>query len=378
MPAAENPAAGPDRAKALAVLKAGYAELAPGQKLEYRLFEPQDGPGVARLFYQTYGDSYPVDEVYDPESLAQANREGRFFTIVACAPDGSIAGHGAIYRSSPPNPRLYEYGQIMVDKAYRQSSAAFRLHRFAVEHLFGRQDGVDGVYGEAVCHHLVTQKMIHGSGFRECGLEFGLMPEAAYAGEGVRGRASCLYAQRVDRDLPGPLFLPGEWGGLVRLLLGHWPLQRQVAQGAAEVPPRAATGLEARHFAFAGVRRVTVYRIGADFSLRLAEELAAAQADGAALVQCFLCLGEPWTDHAALALRQAGFFFAGFMPLWFGATAPGPDAMLAQRFLAPAALAGVRLHTPEMRELGELLQADLERAVREHAAPPVTFLPVSN
>lgn len=364
------------RAEALAALKASYADLVPGQKLEYRLFQPQDGPGVARLFHQTYGDSYPVDEVYMPEQIDEANREGSFYTIVACAPDGSIAGHGAIYRSSPPNPRLYEYGQIMVDKAYRQSTAAYRLHRFAVEHLFGQQEGVDGVYGEAVCHHLATQKMINGSGFRECGVEFGLMPEAAYAGEGVTGRASCLYAQRVDRDQPGPLFLPGAWSELVRGLLGQWPLSRQVGLGDAPVPAQAVTELEARYFAFAGVRRVTVRRIGADFAQRLAEELAAARAEGAALVQTFLCLGEAWTAHAAEVLRRAGFFFAGFMPLWFGETGPGPDAILAQRFLEPATLAGVRLYKPEMQELGQRLRQDLERAEREQGAPPVTFLPV--
>jgi hypothetical protein len=31
----------------------------------------------------------------------------------------------------------------MEDKAYRQSIAGYRIHRFAVEKLFGRLDGVD-------------------------------------------------------------------------------------------------------------------------------------------------------------------------------------------------------------------------------------------
>ncbi len=364
------------REEALAALKAAYADLTPGQKLTYRLFQPQDAPGVGRLFYQTYADSYPVDEPYVPELLVEANRTRQYYTIVGCAPDGAIAGHACIYRSSPPNPRFYEYGQIMVDKAYRKSSAAFRLHRFALENLFGKAEGVDGIYGESVCHHMVTQKMIHGSGFEACGLELGLMPESAYVGEGVTGRASCLYAQRVDHAQPGPLFLPGEWGGFVSGLLGLWPLSRQVAQGDAPVPPQTMTRLEARHFAFAGVRRVTVYAIGADFAARLACELAAGRADGAVLVQVFLCLGEAWTDHAARSLREAGFFCAGYMPLWFGAAGPGPDGILAQRFLEPVTLAGLRLHTPEMQALGQRVRDDMERASRDHGAPEATFLPV--
>jgi len=364
------------RVEALAQLKATYVELVPGQKLSYRRFQPEDAPGVARLFYQTYGDSYPVDEPYVPELLVEANRSGRIYTIVACAEDGSIAGHMAIYRSSPPNPRLYEYGQGMVDKAYRGSFAASRLHQFSVKNMFGQMDGVDGIYGEAVCHHMATQKMIHGSGFKECGVELGLMPEAAYAGEGLKGRASCLYAQRVDRDQPGALFLPGEWGGLVQGIMGQWPLSRQVAQGDAPVPAQAATRLEAKHFAFAGVRRVTMFHIGVDFAPRLAEELATASKDGAALVQVLLCLGEAWTGEAAQTLRQAGFFFCAFMPLWFGETGPGPDGILAQRFLEPATLGGLRLHTSEGQRLADLVVEGMQRARRDFGAPGVTFLPV--
>jgi len=364
------------RAEALACLKATYAELTLGQKLSYRCFQPEDAPGVGRLFWQVYGDEYPVDEPYVPELLIEANRTGRIRTVVVVAEDGSIVAQAACFQSSPPNLRLYEYGQLLLDKGYRNSFAAARMHQFFVKNMFGQMDGVDGTYGEAVCHHMVTQKMIKGSGFRECGVELGLMPEAAYAGEGVVGRASCLYAQRVDRDQPGALFLPGDWSGLVQSIMGQWPLSRQVAEGDAQVPAQAVTELEARHFSFAEVRRVTVFRIGADFTSRLAAELEAAAKDGAAVLQLFLCLGEAWTGQAAQALRQAGFFFGGFMPLWFGDTGPGPDGMLVQRFIKPATLAGLLLYTPEMELLGARVVADMERASRDFGAPGVTFLPV--
>lgn len=364
------------RAEALAQLKRSYTDLEPGQKLTYRLFRPEDAPGVGRLFFQVYGDEYPVDEPYVPDLLIEANRAGRIRTVVVEAEDGSIVAQAACFQSSPPNLRLYEYGQLLLDKNYRNTFAAARMHQFFVKNMFGQMPGVDGTYGEAVCHHLATQKMIKGSGFRECGVELGLMPEAAYAGEGVHGRASCLYAQRVDQDQPGALFLPGAWGGLVQGIMGQWPLSRQVAQGDAPVPPHAVTELEAKHFVFAGVRRVTVRRIGADFAERLAAELAAATQGDAALVQLFLCLGEAWTGHAAQALRQAGFFFGGFMPQWFGETGAGPDALLAQRFMQPATLAGLRLYTPEMEQLGAGVVEDMHRASREFGAPAVTFLPV--
>jgi hypothetical protein len=36
------------------------------------LFQPGDGPGVAKLFTAVYGDGYPVKIVYDPDALAAA------------------------------------------------------------------------------------------------------------------------------------------------------------------------------------------------------------------------------------------------------------------------------------------------------------------
>lgn len=364
------------RAEALAALRAGHTPLAPGQKVQARLFRPEDAPGVARLFHQVYGESYPVDEPYVPELLAEANRTGRIRTIVAAGPEGDIIGQSAFYQSSPPNKRLYEYGQMLVDKDYRGSFAAARMHHFALRNMFGCMDGVDGVFGEAVCHHTMTQKISHGAQALECGLELGLMPEAAYAAEGAAGRVSCLLHVRVDAGGEGPLYLPECWAPQIRAILPQWTLTREFRPAGPGTPPpaEALTEMEVQRFDFAGVTRLNVARLGADFAARLAGELARAEADGHALVQVFLCLGEPWAGDAAEALRSSGFFFAGLLPLWFGATAPGPDALLAQRLLAPARLCWLVLHEPMGERLRDLVLEDLARAVRDFASPGVEIL----
>lgn len=365
------------RAEALAALKAGAAELTPGQRVTARLFRPEDAPGVARLFHQIYGDDYPADEPYVPELLCEANRTGRTRTVVAATDDGSIVAQAAFFRSSPPNPRMYEYGQMLVDRAYRGSSAVMRLHQFALKHMFGRLDGVDAEFGEAVCHHLVTQKMSRGVAYFECGLEPGLMPESAYAGEGVLGRASCLLHVRVDNPGDGRLFLPECWRAQVEALLPQWRLPRDVAVSpSAGGPPGEGTELSARRFAFAGVTRLNVACAGTDFPARLDAELARSAAEGHALVQVFLCLGDPASGCAAEELRRAGFFFGGFMPLWFGAAGPGPDALLAQRFLAPQTLAEIRTQSEAGAQVVQLVLEDMARAGREFGSPQPSLVPL--
>jgi len=359
------------RAEALASLKASYIELAPGQKLTARHFEPADAPGVARLIYQVYGDDYPVDEPYIPELLIEANRTGRIRTFVVAAADGSIMGQAAFYQSSPPNKRFYEYGQMLVDKAYRGSFAAARMHQFAVKNMFGRLEGVDAEFGEAVCHHLVTQKMSRGVEYIECGLEVGLMPQAAYAGEGVTGRVSCLLHVRVNEPGAGLLFFPSCWREQVQAILPTWKLTRdeRVSDPVLCPPEGSATELEMQSFAFAGVTRLNVAAAGADFAARLEAELAGAKARGHALVQAYLNLGAPWTSHAAETLRRAGFFFAGFVPLWFGPRGAGPDALLVQRFLSPQVLADIKTQSEEGAAVAAMVLADMARAGREFGSP---------
>lgn len=359
------------RAEAIAALRARAVEPAPGQKVQADVFRPEDAPGVGRLFLQVYGEDYPVDDPYVPELLIEANRTGRIHTIVARAADGSVVGQAGIYQSSPPNRRMYEYGQILVDKAYRNTFAAFRMHKYASERMFGKLPGVDGLFGEAVCHHLVTQKMSRGVEFLECGLEVGLMPGEIYAGEGVVGRGTCLLQVRVDHDQQADLFVPDCWGGQVRAILPSWPLRRNIKQGKAERVPAedAVTDMAVQQFGFARVTRCHVAELGARFVERVDQEIRESEELGHDLIQFFLPMGSPSCGFAAETLRQAGCFFGGFVPLWFGAAGQGPDALLAQRFLKPMELAPIKTQSEAGARMVEMVLGDMERAGREFGAP---------
>lgn len=359
------------RAEAIAALRASAHDLVPGQTVQAGAFRPEDAPGVGRLFLQIYGEDYPVDEPYVPELLIEANQSGRIHTLVVRTADGSVVGQAACFQSSPPNRRMYEYGQILVDKAYRTTFAAFRLHKFAEQRMFGKLPNVDSLFGEAVCHHLVTQKMSRSCDFLECGLEVGLMPEVVYAGEGVAGRVSCLLHVRVDHDRQGDLFVPECWDAQVRTILPSWPLKRSLKQGAAGHAPAedAVTDMAVQQFSFAGVTRCNVAEVGAQFAERAAQEIRESGELGHDLIQFYLPLGSPSAGFAAEVLRQAGCFFGGFAPLWFGSAGQGPDALLVQRFLRPVALAPILTQSEAGAGVVRMALADMERAGREFGAP---------
>ena len=359
------------RDEAIAQLRASSAELCPGQKVTAELFRPEDAPGVGRLFFQVYGDSYPVDVPYVPELLIEAYQSGRIHTVVARVPDGSIVGQTAIFHSSPPNLRMYEYGQMLVDKVYRNSFAAYRMHQFASKNMFGQMEGIDALYGEAVCHHVITQKMSVTCDFKECGLELGLMPESAYSGEGVTGRVSCLLHVRLDVVGTGPLCIPACWREQVEATLPTWPLTRdiRVSEPKTAAPAGSLSQVDIRHFDFTGVTRVTLAAIGADFAARMDQAVAEARSRDFTMVQFFVSLGEAWTGQAAEHLQTLGCFYGGYFPQWFGEQGAGPDGLLVQLLLKPIHLAPIIALTERGQAVVRRVLVDLQRACREFGAP---------
>ncbi len=344
------------KAAALARIAAGSDGLPPGLSYALDRMRPEDAPGVARLFHEIYGGDYPVIDYYIPERLLDLNRQGRVLTVVARLPTGHIAGHIAFYRSSPPNPGVFEQGQLLVSRAYRNSTMAFRLLA-RINEISHTMDQAQAFFGEAVCTHLVTQKSVSRQGYSECGLELSLMPAASYAREGASGRVTCLLGARVDRDRRQPLFLPEAYRREAAIILSGFSLDRDIRYAATDAPEFETSEMTDRTFDFAQVRRVQVAAVGRDFPARLEAVDAAARQDALAVVQVYLDAGRPGVAFAVEALRRRGYVFGGLIPLWFGT-----DALMLQKPAAPPDFASINLHAARARDLLARIRAEWERA----------------
>ena len=122
-----------DRTEALRLLALDRHTVPEGEEYTAGYFEPADGPGVARLFYAVYGDGYPIDTYYIPERLAEENRCGTIRSVVARTAAGDVVSHVAFYRSSPPNPNLYEYGVGLTLPSLSPHHGLFPRHPVADE-----------------------------------------------------------------------------------------------------------------------------------------------------------------------------------------------------------------------------------------------------
>ena len=81
---------------------------------------------------------------------------------------------------------------------------------------------IDGFYGEAVCNHVITQKLSKQAHAFETALEPALMPARAYEAEqSAAGRVGCMVYFRVDSDHRRALYLPAPYQDEVTMYPGR-------------------------------------------------------------------------------------------------------------------------------------------------------------
>ena len=326
------------------------------EPFEVGSFRPEDAEGIVRLFRAVYGEHYPIRLFYDPAAIIAANRDGRYYSIVARTASGKVIGASHLYPSAPCGS-LYESGVGLVLKEYRNSGASTRMLRHVYEEFVPRKENVEEVFGEAVCNHPFMQKAIAPSRFVATAIEVALMPAEAYTREkSAAGRVATLVAFRCYRPKPHRIFLPVAYEETLRRIYGRLDDARDLAVSAEGIPAGTATRAEVDNFEFARVARIAVHEIGRDFPDCLAGLEARGREKKAVVFQVWVNLTTPWVGEAVELLRKKGYFFGGALPRWFDG-----DGLLMQKLLCPPDFAGIVLESDFAKELLKVIQEDWQR-----------------
>lgn len=317
-------------------------------------FRPSDAPGVARLFYAIYGEGYPVDTYYIPERLIEENRRGAIRSVVARTSSGDIVSHVALYRSSPPNPNLYEYGVGLTLPAYRSTMAFARANQLLIK-LIGH-DGIDGFYGEAVCNHVITQKLSRQTRAIETALQPALMPPDAYeTKQSATGRVGCLVFCRVAHDIHRALHVPDRYEKEIRFILDGLNLDRKLISRKSEQPDSCGE-IDVKRFDYAGVARCTITAHGKGMEEKLAGIEQQLRSDNYALIQFFIDLGKPRSCDIVEMLHSHGYCFGGLLPTWFG-----DDGLLMQKHFVDPDFDSLHIYSERGRSIAAMVRRDWEQ-----------------
>jgi hypothetical protein len=317
-------------------------------------FSPEDADGVVALYREVYGDHYPAKVVYDPAGLIRQEETGEAHRLVARSPSGEVVGHIALFRSSPPNPQLYEDGCLMIRHDYRQTDLSFVIFSAVMTRLMPRF-GIRYIWGEAVCNHLFTQQATRREGFIETGLEMDLMPLASYTVPGAQragGRVSAVLVFYLSDVEPRTVYTPACYDEFIRFL--YAPIGQAVTFIRSEAPlPPGKTSGHAELFAGAGVARITLDTIGEDSWLWITRETLKAAEKGASVIQVFLRITEPSIGEVVSILHENGFFISGVLPCWYG-----DDGFLMQKIIGTPFFEGTHVYSKQAKQIKEYVEKD--------------------
>ncbi|MFW5836462.1 MAG: GNAT family N-acetyltransferase [Desulfovibrionaceae bacterium] len=337
------------REECLERLRRDQRIIEPGLRCEVGPFRPGDEEGVSRLYFEIYGENFPVDYVYDPEQVKATNAGDGLHQVVARTERGDVVGLTALFPVAP-NPRLMENGSLMLHPDYRGGKLGLMLLKTLLTDADKRY-GIDAGFGQSVCDHLITQKYGKKLGWLPWALEVEAMParpdHAAFGSPG--GRISLLNQFLIYQDTPHGVHLPRRHQDFMKELYVSLEMEREFPPPA---PLSGRSEWNISHMENAGLTRVAFSRLGEDLDPVL-DGLPVRPGDHC--LQLLLPLVDPGTSEAVDIAARRGFFLGGVLPLWTGA-----DVLLLQRLAKRPDFEAVQLLTDRAKDILEAVRSDWE------------------
>jgi len=307
------------------ILRADPPQIPSGQDYVIDRFRPGDETGIAQCYFLIYGDSFPLDYVYNPAAILAANTNGSLYSIVARTSQGDIVSHASLFPSAP-NPKTLEGGGLMVLPAYRSSGLASQMTPRTLEKL-PKELGLDAVFVQAVCSHTYSQKGPAAERFHPTALETDVLENTTSTGKNS-SRTALLDMFRVYTDHSHTVYLPSCIAKIFPSLYHDLGLERTIAP-FSEKKPAASSLLSTQQFSPTTPIRMTIQKPGDDI-LRAISDI---ERDHPAThtFQAILPLHDAATVWATTILRDHGYSLSGLLPLW----EKGGDCLMLQKITQP-------------------------------------------
>lgn len=327
--------------------------LAPLQEYTIRRFRPEDAPGVARAFFQTWGYHYIFPAVYVPHRLIELNAKNAYISIVAVAQNGDIVGHYAL--DPLPGTPIADGCAAVVVPAHRGRGLLERM-RTEMEAEAVRL-GLAAYYTEPVTTHTRTQTESAKFGAQLCAIVLGGDPAAfvpkamEYTGAGQR-QSYTVYFKPLQTRATRTIYSPAKHRDMIERIYANLGLPIDVRSGT----PAAADGkLRVEVNRTEGFATLDVISPGANSAQQIAQavrDLRDLRHIGAMYAN--LPLDDPGTPQLCEALELLGFFFSGAVP-WM---MEGVDVLRLQLPLTPIDLSQVTIAGSFGEELKAYISAE--------------------
>ncbi len=316
-----------------------------------------DAEDIARLIYRSYGYTYPKEDMYYPDRIVKALREGKKFGVIVRTDKGEAVGYFAVIRSTDSN--IGEVGEVVVSPKHRGKGIMKMMMKALID--MAKSKGLLGLFGEAVTVHTISQKVNAKYGFKSTALVLGFFPYAEYKGfKQTKQRISVVidFLPLVEREKV-QLYLPVEYSKILKQIyqnLGievkNLPLKHKI-----NFPEKSRLRLNINYKLQNAVIIVDEY--GQDFLFRIREKEKALIEKGVKGLYIDLPLHKPYTKKVAKLLRENGYIFAGLMPLFH----KEQDFLRMQKITEPIDFRYINIYSPMAKKIKRKVYSEYKKVI---------------
>ena len=285
----------------------------PSDNIVIQRFDGSNAYQISQLVYKCYGYTYPNEDLYIPERVAQLNREGKVLSMVAIDRDyDRIIGHYGLERYSMG--AVAEFGQAVVEPVYRGRKLLLRMRKELEK--TAEVLNIKGAYSQPVTSHTRSQRVNIKLKAKPCGISFGLVPrEFNFKKMEVKPlseRESCLMYDKPVVFEKRALYLPEKHREIMEKIYENMGVELEAGR---DIRISQKSVLDAKYNAPWGFGVINFLELGFDFKKSLKNAFyqlkLSTQAD-------LFFLNVPLTDWAideyVETIESLGFFFCGVLP----------------------------------------------------------------
>ncbi|MBK3333000.1 GNAT family N-acetyltransferase [Persephonella atlantica] len=272
-----------------------------------------DAEDIAKLIYRSYGYTYPKEDMYYPDRIIKALKEGKKFGVIVRTDRREAVGYFAVIISTDSN--IGEVGEVVVSPDHRGKGIMKMMMKALIDMV--KAKGLLGLFGEAVTVHTISQKVNAKYGFKSTALIVGFFPFAKYKGfKHGQQRISVVidFLPLVERKEVS-LYIPQKYKNLIKEIYKNLGITvRNIPVKKIHLKEKSFFKVNINYQFETAV--IVIFSYGKDFEDRIRNKLMSFEKKGLKGVYIDLPLDKPFTKKAVQILRKYGFFFAGVMPLF--------------------------------------------------------------
>jgi len=293
----------------------GELKKEPEKTVNYQIFPvtEDDAEDIAKLIYRSYGYTYPKEDMYYPDRIVRALKEGKKFGVIVRTDKKEAVGYFAVIMSTDSN--IGEVGEVVVSPDHRGKGIMKMMMKALID--MAKAKGLLGLFGEAVTVHTISQKVNAKYGFKSTALIVGFFPFAKYKGfkHGQQRISVIIDFLPLTERKEISLYIPEKYKNLIKEIYKNLGIKvKNIPVRKIHLKEKSSLKVEINYQFETAV--ITVFSYGKDFESRIKNKLISFEKKGLKGVYIDLPLDIPFTKKAVEILRSYGFFFAGIMPLF--------------------------------------------------------------